>query len=129
MQKNAIRLLNKATARRIVEPVHRWHGLASGLVIFIVSLTGALLTFEEEIEYHLISPNLWFVNPPSTPPLPVDSLMDLATPELLKLAYGQKASRVFLFPEPTRSTVVGFNYEDLKGENHRGHVFLNPYTD
>jgi uncharacterized iron-regulated membrane protein len=114
--------------KKVMGTLHLWLGLASGLVVFVVALTGALLTFEEEIEYHIISPGLWLVDQQPKPPLPVDSLMRLATPELLKLAHGQKASRVFLFNDPGRSVVVGFNYTDAASENHRGHVFLNPYN-
>lgn len=123
-----MRIRTKLIRSRIFGSIHRWLGLASGIVIFVVSLTGALLTFEEEIVYQLISPKLWLVDPQPTPPLPVDSLMRLATPALLKLEPGHPATRVFLFNQPNRSVVVGFNYTDSADENHRGHVFLNPYT-
>ncbi|WP_157986708.1 PepSY-associated TM helix domain-containing protein [Chitinophaga alhagiae] len=35
--------------KKIVGKLHLWLGLASGLVVFIVSLTGCLIVFEEEI--------------------------------------------------------------------------------
>ncbi|MGL4631517.1 MAG: PepSY domain-containing protein, partial [Leadbetterella sp.] len=40
---------NKFTLKKIVSFLHLWLGLLSGLVIFIVSITGAILVFQEEI--------------------------------------------------------------------------------
>jgi uncharacterized iron-regulated membrane protein len=37
------------TFKKITGKVHLWLGLASGLIVFIVGLTGAILVFEEEI--------------------------------------------------------------------------------
>jgi uncharacterized iron-regulated membrane protein len=37
------------TIKQAVGKVHLWLGLASGLVVFIVSLTGAIFTFQDEI--------------------------------------------------------------------------------
>ena len=37
------------TLKQAVGKVHLWLGLASGLVVFIVSLTGAIFTFQDEI--------------------------------------------------------------------------------
>jgi uncharacterized iron-regulated membrane protein len=35
--------------RRVVWTIHRWLGLASGAVVFVVALTGALYAFAPEI--------------------------------------------------------------------------------
>jgi uncharacterized iron-regulated membrane protein len=37
------------TAKQLVGKLHRWLGLTSGLVVFIVSITGAIFTFQDEI--------------------------------------------------------------------------------
>jgi len=37
------------TAKQLVGKLHRWLGLTSGLVVFIVSVTGALFVFQDEI--------------------------------------------------------------------------------
>ncbi len=114
--------------KKAMRSLHLWLGLASGIVVLVVSLTGAALTFEEEIERHLISPERWLVRPEARLPLPLDSLMRLASPALLQLPHGHPASRAFVYTAPDRSVVVGFNYQDWTGENRRGHAFLNPYT-
>lgn len=35
--------------KQLIGKLHRWLGLASGLVVFIVSITGAIFTFQDEI--------------------------------------------------------------------------------
>lgn len=37
------------SARQVAGTIHLWLGLMSGLVVFVVSLTGALIVFEEEL--------------------------------------------------------------------------------
>lgn len=54
--------LKKTTGKTISSKLHLWLGLASGLVVFIVSITGCLYVFEEEIrnytqkEYRYVQP-------------------------------------------------------------------------
>lgn len=48
--------------RRMINRAHLYLGLAAMLPLMILSLTGALLVFEEEID-HLLNPRLWYVTP------------------------------------------------------------------
>ncbi len=119
----------KRRFKKLIGYIHLWLGLASGLVVFIVALTGALLTFEEEIELHVISRHHnWVKYNKGDKALPMDSLMRLGTPMLLTLSNGHDPTRIFIYRNPERSAIVGFNYEDQQGENQRGHVFINPYN-
>jgi uncharacterized iron-regulated membrane protein len=81
--------------------VHLWLGLASGLIIVFVCLTGSILAFEKEIEqaWH---PARYFVTPVTTPRL---SLAQLA--EAVK-AHKPKAqiSGFKLYADPTRTVEV-----------------------
>jgi uncharacterized iron-regulated membrane protein len=81
--------------------VHLWLGLASGLIIVFVCLTGCVLAFEKEIEqaWH---PARYFVAPASTPRL---SLAQLA--EAVK-AHKPKAqiSGFKLYADPNRTVEV-----------------------
>ena len=36
--------------RKLIGKIHLWLGLASGLVVFILGVTGCILVFEEEIK-------------------------------------------------------------------------------
>lgn len=60
------------TVKKIIRQLHLWLGLGSGLVVLVVTISGAVLVFEKEIE-HLASRELYFVTP-GTSRLPVDSL-------------------------------------------------------
>ena len=48
--------------KKIIGKVHLWLGLTSGLVVFIVAITGCLYAFKDEIEnasepYRRVSPS------------------------------------------------------------------------
>ncbi|WP_153800409.1 PepSY-associated TM helix domain-containing protein [Foetidibacter luteolus] len=65
----------KKTIKNTFRIVHRWLGLVSGLVVFIVAITGALYVFEEEGReafqhqyYHIAESN--------APRLPLDRMID-----------------------------------------------------
>lgn len=58
------------TFKRIAGKIHLWLGLASGLVVFIVSLTGCIYVFQEEIQaatqpYRFVANPAHTVLPPS----------------------------------------------------------------
>ena len=38
------------TAKKVIGKLHLWLGLASGLIVFIVALTGCLYAFQAEIQ-------------------------------------------------------------------------------
>lgn len=98
--------------------LHLWLGLGSGLIVFIVSITGCIYVFEKEIR-SLYEP--WqYVKPQQQAFLLPTQLTALATPEMggLKpnsIRYGQKDEAV---------TVSNFNRK--KGISVL--IFMNPYT-
>lgn len=49
--------------KRLIGWLHLWLGLASGLVVIVVALSGSLLVFEDELE-HLFQPTLFTVPAP-----------------------------------------------------------------
>jgi len=40
----------KITFRKIINDIHLWLGIGSGIILFIVCLTGTILAFEQEIK-------------------------------------------------------------------------------
>ena len=81
--------------------VHLWLGLASGLIIVFVCLTGSILAFEKEIEqaWH---PARYVVTPASTPRLPLAQLAEAVK------AYKPKAkiSGFKVYADPARTVEV-----------------------
>lgn len=61
----------KSTFRKINDWFHLWIGIAAGIPVIIISLTGCLLVFEQEIKENIIYGNWWHITPPAnTAPLP-----------------------------------------------------------
>ena len=56
--------------KKIIGKIHLWLGLATGLVVFIVAITGCIYTFEQEItslydDYKYVEPQETSFIPPS----------------------------------------------------------------
>ncbi|GAA4437682.1 PepSY-associated TM helix domain-containing protein [Pontibacter saemangeumensis] len=71
---------NTYTLRKLFNDVHLWLGIASGLVLFVVCLSGTIYTFHSEIEEWL-EPDKYEVKA-LTRPIPVDALVQEAEQEL-----------------------------------------------
>lgn len=63
--------VKKSTFRKINDWFHLWIGIACGIPVIVVSLTGALLVFEQEIRHNILYGSWWHITPPEhTAPLP-----------------------------------------------------------
>lgn len=109
--------MNK-TVRKISLKLHLWLGLASGIVVFIVCITGCLYVFKDEINeatqpWRFVTPQQLEVLPPSRVTAIADSLTgDSILPTAI--TYGEEYDAVFV------------DYF-VPGEGMTT-VFLNPYT-
>lgn len=65
------------TLKKVAGKIHLYLGLVSGLVVFVVSITGCIYVFEEEI-FHALNRDLVFVQPEKQPRKSVAALKDLA---------------------------------------------------
>ncbi|MFA9186939.1 PepSY-associated TM helix domain-containing protein [Flavobacterium magnesitis] len=113
--------------------LHKWLGLISGLVVLIVSLTGCLTVFQDEIQL-MIHPEKFYTEKQNLQPsktVPLSQLIGIAE---AKLNSGELISRVEVFPEKNRTWIFraikinkdGFFYSDYFTYYKR--VFVNPYT-
>lgn len=66
----------RAWSRRFLLPLHRWTGLCAGVLLLLVSLTGASMAFRLQFE-PLAAPAL-LTAPACTMPLPLDALVERA---------------------------------------------------
>lgn len=111
-----------SAGKTIASTLHLWLGLGSGLVVFIVALTGSLLVFEEELEpimyaqFHTLTP------PANGQRLPLDQLVKTATAQFP----GKKVSRIEIEPHPGRTVVIGL--QQSKNPKDLLSVALNPYS-
>lgn len=101
-------------ARKWFLNFHLWAGLVLGVLLLIVSLTGALLVFRSNLERRL-DPHRWFVSPGAT---------RLAPEELVARAVAAhpagELESLRYFGDATAPFLVYFSNKD--------YVHLNPYT-
>ncbi|RZK90429.1 MAG: PepSY domain-containing protein, partial [Hymenobacter sp.] len=104
------------TFRKAIGKLHLWLGLASGLIVLIVSLSGAVFVFQDEIR-DLTQP--WRKVEVQAQPMLLPSVLQAAA---TKAQPGFAASWT-TYNGPDRSTAVYLS----KGEEVY-YAFLNPYT-
>ncbi|RDV14904.1 PepSY domain-containing protein [Pontibacter diazotrophicus] len=104
----------KYTFRKLFNDIHLWLGIASGLVLFIVCLSGTIYTFHSEIEA-LVEPAKYHVEADAQArPIPVDALKEQLGKEL-------KGSIVAIeIPQDRESTYRVSVAPESEGEE-RGH--------
>jgi uncharacterized iron-regulated membrane protein len=106
------------TVKKLIGTLHLWLGLASGLVVFIIAVTGCLYAFQDEIQN--ITQPYRFVEPQPAPYLKPSELKRIAVEAL-----PDKKVHAVLYGAPGKSTQVQFyNYEPT----YYYLVFINPYT-
>ncbi len=103
--------------KKIIRTVHLWLGLTTGIVVFIVCITGVIYTFQKELK-------LW-VYPHYTVAVPIES-SKLSLDDLLQ-GYQQqsdhKVLRIYDFNAAHRSALLLTTKEEVYY-----YIFLNPYT-
>lgn len=101
--------------KKTIRSLHLFLGLLSGLVVFIVALSGSIYAFEKEIR-SVIHRDLYTCHQPGNTRLSMDDLLDTVRTKYK----GQKIRNVQVFAEPDRNIQV-----NLKNKTA---VFVNPYT-
>lgn len=112
--------------------LHLWLGLASGLVVFILGITGCVLSFEEEIT-PLIYANKMHIGQPENTPRPLSESLQAA-----QKALGDKIpiERISLSNDPERSYIFTNYTPNLNGKGlwygsdvkYSFWIYVNPYT-
>ena len=104
--------------RRFFINVHFWLSIPAGIIISIVCLTGAILSFSDEI-LEIIYPERYFVEvPEGMKPLPLKELVDKANEQLAE----NSVASIRFEPDPARTYTLGLK------EGFRVSAFINPYT-
>ena len=110
--------------KSLFRTVHLWLGLATGLLIVFVCLTGSVLAFEQELE-HAWHPARYYVAPAAAPRLPLARLaaaVQAAKPQA-------KISSFKLYADPARTveiSLAGGEKGDKKGSMRRGSEGAGP---
>jgi sulfite reductase (NADPH) flavoprotein alpha-component len=108
------------TIKAVLRQVHSIAGLALALLLSLIALTGAIMSFEDEIVDHL-NAGIMQVLPPSTPALMPDELV-----ARLKAAQAfGKVSAVTLSSDPAAAVHVRFGRDEQGGRP--ASLYLDPY--
>ena len=117
--------------KKIIGQIHLWLGLASGLVVFIIGITGAMYAFQDEIKSLAYRDRLYVEVPENAKRLPLGKLLPVAE---AALGEDRKISRAELSQMPGRTYMfrsVKVDKEAFGYGNYYQHydkVYLNPYT-
>lgn len=104
------------TVKKIIGKIHLWLGLASGLIVLFLGITGCILAFQLEIEG--LTQKFRFVKVEDKPYLPPSELKKVAEQHLVsKMAFDVE------YPGKGRAATAMYYDKD-----HYEMVFMNPYT-
>ena len=109
----------KSLLRRLNNWLHLWLGLVSGLIVLVVSLTGAIYTFQKEIKD--LTERWRFVEVRRQPFVPPSALLAAAQKH-----FPQKKPTGITYAPANQAAAVGFQSQ-VKGKRSFSVVFLNPY--
>ncbi|RYD51838.1 MAG: PepSY domain-containing protein [Sphingobacteriales bacterium] len=110
---------HKSVFRRINAWLHLWLGLVSGIIVFIVSITGAIYTFQQEIKD---ATERWrFVDARPQPFAPPSALLVEAQRQ-----FPDKKPTGITYAPADQAAAVGFQ-SNVGGKRSFSVVFLNPY--
>lgn len=122
--------LKKILGTRMVGTLHLWLGIASGLMVFVIGITGATYTFVDELKPVFYKDRL-FITPEKTPRLPLGELVAVAEKTLGK---GKPVNRAEVFNQPDRTVIFRALKNDKEGFSHWDYykyyyrVYVNPYN-
>lgn len=115
--------------------LHKWLGLFSGLVVFIVSLTGCAYVFHDDLKV-LFYPEKYYVVQQSVNNQPVQALplSTLTAVAQKALPQGEEITRIDLYPAKNRTWVFRAVKTNEDALTYAGYfkyhkrVFVDPYT-
>ncbi len=117
--------------KKIIQKLHLWLGMVSGVIIFIIAITGCVYVFSEDITSILYKDRQTVNIPKNQQKIPVSTLLNTA-----KKAIGNTypCKRILIPTEPGKS--VRFVFEEINKEgflypNYMQFyktVYVNPYT-
>ncbi|MNK46949.1 PepSY-associated TM helix [compost metagenome] len=107
--------------KKALYQLHLWLGLCSGLVVFILGITGAIYAFSDELKEILYQQRLYVEVPAGAKPKSFDELLKVGQ---AKLGSKKKISRVEIQTAPNRS----YMFRSLKSGVYFEKVYVDPYT-
>lgn len=113
----------KYTFRKLINDIHLWLGIGSGLFLFILALTGTILVFENDIKSSLNKAQIY--SDKNGEPMPLNQIIEMHETDSLKVSglivYGQENKNYQLTLDK-----VGSNESGKRSRGKR--ITVNPYN-
>ncbi|RYE25289.1 MAG: PepSY domain-containing protein [Sphingobacteriales bacterium] len=106
------------TVKKAIGTIHLWLGLASGLLVLFLGITGCILAFQREIE--MLTVPSQYVEPQDGPYVPPSRMYAIAT----KALPGKTAHSV-TYGEQNKAAVITYYNSD---SDYYYLAYINPYT-
>lgn len=97
--------------------LHKWLGLISGLIVFIISITGCIFCFHDEIKD--ITRKEWRLVEPQNKPFILPSVLEEKAKEILPK---NKVSMISYYGK--NRSIIAYTYSDTENL----YLYFNPYT-
>jgi uncharacterized iron-regulated membrane protein len=120
----------KRTLKYWIGQLHLWLGLASGIVVLIVSITGCLYVFQKEIS-ETVRKDQYFVQAPASSTRPLSELLQTAQ---AALGPSMPINDITVHRQPDRSwEFMAYNFNDtsltyFSAVGYFQSVYVDPYT-
>jgi len=108
---------NSYTFRKFINDVHLWLGIPSGIILFVICLTGTIYTFSREITEWVDSEKFVITAPDNAKPLPLNKLIS----SLEKQHKGLRVTSVSISEEKNKAWMFTLAPKDMgaKGEKEK----------
>lgn len=115
--------MKKSTFKKTIRNIHLWLGLSSGIIVFIIAITGCLYAFQEEIQN--ITEEYRFVEKQNAPFLLPSELEKIAREQL-----PNKILHAIKYNGSNKSAeAIFFSHDDNVASNdYYNIIYLNPYS-
>ncbi|MCC9070571.1 PepSY domain-containing protein [Flavobacterium sp. F-65] len=115
----------KSTWRKINNWLHLWLGLTSGIIVFVICLTGVAFVFHDEIN-NFVNREARFVKVENgAEKLPIDSILESVKHQYPKIMLMQYTS----YKDATKSVkIMCFDRSATPSLLGLGNIYVNPYT-
>ena len=107
--------------RKLFNDIHLWMGIAAGLILFVVCLTGTIYTFRTEIEQFIERDKFFVEVPANGQRLSSDELISIAKNEFPE----QNVSSISIPANEKRAYTISIRKE---GERRGTNYLINPYN-
>ncbi len=109
----------KNTFKALINKVHLWLGLGSGILIFIICLSGTILAFEDEIT-RLLQPEKFYV---------AEGESTLGEEQLIEILQSEEGGEVayVIVPDKADEAYI-FSLKTKPEQRHGTRYYMNPYS-